>query len=129
MRKLAIAASIAGIAALPAAAEATTYFNGSPTRGGYVIGSGYHIDTLQIFCAGKGYENRQLRFDTALRIGVSRKGRFSYSGTVYRYGPQGEPRGVHKGKVSGHVSRSRSVSIRWSLPGCGSGTSVAAVER
>ena len=128
MRVVATAAAVLGLAALPAAAEGTTYFNGSPTKGAYVIGTSHHIDVLQLFCAGSGNENRELRFDTARRIGVSRKGRFSYSGTVYRYGPDGEPRGKLSGRVSGHLNGSRSISIRWTLPGCGSGASVASVE-
>lgn len=128
MRSVATVAAVLGLAALPATADARSYFSNDDAHGAYVIGTSHHIDQLQVFCVGSTHDTRQLRFDTALRIGVRHR-KFSYSGTVYRYGPNAEPRGKLKGKVAGHLNGSRSISIRWKLPGCGSGTSFAPVLR
>jgi opacity protein-like surface antigen len=92
MRKLGTAAAVALALAVPAAAEGATYFNGDAAHGAYVIGTASHLDTVQVFCSGGDtFSNRELRFDVAGRVGVS-KHKFSYSGTGYRYGPQGERR-------------------------------------
>jgi hypothetical protein len=122
------AAAVLALAAIPAAAEGASFFNGSTTNGAFVITASGNIETLQIFCAGNTNEDRELRFDVARQVGIGRKGKFSYSGIAYRYGPEGEPRGTHDVKLSGRLSGSRSISIRWTLPGCGTGTSVAAVQ-
>jgi hypothetical protein len=129
MRTVATIASALALAVVPAAAEGATFFDSSPAKGAYVITASHTIQTLQVFCVGKGYQDRELRFDAADEIGIGRSGKFSYSGTGYSYGPEGEPRGTHKVKFSGHLSGSKSISIRWTLPGCGSGASVAAVQR
>ena len=128
MRIIPTAAAVLALAAIPATAEGSTYFNGSSTRGAYVITQSRNIEMLQIFCAGNNNEERQLRFDVWNQIPIGKKGKFSYSGTAYRYGPDAQPRGVHDVKLSGRLSGSRSITINWSLPGCSSGTSVAAVE-
>jgi hypothetical protein len=129
MRTVATAAAVLSLAAVPAAAEGATFFNGSTTKGAYVITASRQIETLQVFCAGNGYDNREFRFDVANPVAIGRKGKFSYSGIAYRYGPESQPRGTHKVKLSGHLSDSRSISIKWTLPGCGSGVSAASVQR
>ena len=129
MRIFATAAAALALAAVPAAAEGATYFNGSTSKGAYVITGSGRIDTLQVFCKGSTFETRELRFDTPEVIDIGRSHKFSYSGIGYEYGPEGEPRGEPKIKVSGHLTGSKSISIKWTLPGCGTGTSVASVQR
>ena len=129
MRTLATAAAVLALAAVPAAAEGATFFNGSSSKGAYVTTASRQIDTLQIFCSGRSNETRQLRYDTPELIDIGRRGKFSYSGIAYAYGPDAEPRGEPKIKLSGHLAGSKSVSIRWTVPDCGSGVSVASVKR
>jgi hypothetical protein len=128
MRNVAIAAAVLALAA-PAAAEGASYFNGSTSDGASVDTSGHTIQHLEIYCAGSGVFNREFAFSMANVIPVGRTGRFSYSGTAYRYGTEHQPRGEYKVKLSGRLSGSRSVRIKWSLRGCGRGTVTAARAR
>src|SRR4051812_4988347 len=115
MRTVATAVAVLSLAAVPAAAEGATYFNGSTSQGAYVITASRQIETLQVFCAGSGYENREFRFDVADPVDIGRSGKFSYSGIAYRYGPESQPRGTQNVKVSGHLTGSKSISIHWTL--------------
>jgi hypothetical protein len=129
MRNVAAAAAAVLALAVPTAAEGATYFNGDAAHGAYVIGTSSHLDTLEIFCSGGDtFSNRELRFDAAQRVDV-KKHKFSYSGTGYRYGPQGEPQGKPKLKLSGRTSKTgKSIRIDWTLPDCGSGSSTATLQ-
>jgi hypothetical protein len=125
MRNVAIAAAAVLALAAPAAAEGANYFNGSTSHGASVQTSGHTIQHLELYCAGSGVFNREFAFSMANVISVSRKGEFSYSGIAYRYGTEHQPRGEYKVKLTGRLSGSRSVRIKWSLRGCGHGSVTA----
>jgi len=102
---------------VPAAAQAADYFNGNPSHGAHVItGSGY-VRHLEIYCDGKDYFTRQLAFSTAGPIQIGSKGKYSYKGIAYEYGPERQPFGQEKVTVSGKVT-SKKVTAKYSLPGC-----------
>ena len=123
MRRAAIAAVLAALAA-PAAAQGADYFNSDTAHGGRVSTAGRTIEHLEIYCTGSGYYDREFAFSVAGAIETGRRGRFSYTGTAYRYGPERQPRGDQKVRLSGRVTSTR-VRIAWSLPGCGKGSTSA----
>lgn len=129
MRRLATAAVVIAAAAVPAVAQGASYLNDSATDGAYVVTRSRTIETLQIYCAGQGWEDRELRFDVPSLVRVRRSGRFSYSGIAYRYGPEAQPRGEPEVRLKGRLSGSSGLRIDWTLPGCGSGTSTASIQR
>jgi hypothetical protein len=133
MQRVAAIVAVAGALIAPAAADAARYFNGDSSHGGSVLTSGRTIQHLEIYCTGEGNTDTSSGndFDFSLSdvVYVGRGGRFSYSGEAYGYGNEHQPRGQFKVRVSGHLNGSKSISMRWTLPGCGSGASVASVQR
>jgi hypothetical protein len=123
MRRAAVAAVLAALA-VPAAAQGAEYFNGDAGHGARVSTAGRTIEHLEIYCAGSSYYDREFAFSVARLIHVGRGGRFSYRGLAYRYGPERQPRGDQQVRLSGRLS-STGVRLRWSLPGCGTGTASA----
>ena len=131
MRRVAIAAALV-VLAVPAAADGATYFNGSSTNGGQAITSGRTIQRLELYCSGRGNTEtsfgNEFAFSVRDVISVRRRGKFSYSGFAFRYGNEHQASGEPKVKLSGRVT-STAVRVNWSLPGCGTGTSVVPVQR
>jgi opacity protein-like surface antigen len=115
MRRFAAAATALVTLAVPAVAQATDYFNGG-TPGAHIETSGGYVRHLEVFCAGKDFEHRELMFSTAGPITISH-GKYSYEGIAYEYGPEHQPFGQKKVKISGKVT-SKKVTAKYSLPGC-----------
>jgi len=115
MRHVAVATSALIALAAPAVAQATDYFNGG-TPGAHVQTSGGYVRHLEIYCAGKDFDHSQLAFSTAGPIQIE-NGKYSYDGIAYEYGPERQPYGQKKVKVSGKVT-SKKVTAKYSLPGC-----------
>jgi hypothetical protein len=132
MRRVTIALVFAAMAAVPATADAATYLNGSSSNGARVITSGHTIQTFELYCAGKGNTEtsfgNQFAFSVRDVVSLGRKGKFSYSGKAFRYGNEHQPRGLESVKLSGRVT-STAARVKWSLPGCSSGTVTAPRQR
>jgi hypothetical protein len=103
--------------ALPATSQAADYFNGSQSRGAWVITGGGYIQHFEIYCNGRSFSTRQLAFSMAGAITIGRHGRYSYRGIAYEYGPERQPLGQKKVRVSGKLT-SKKVTAKFSVPGC-----------
>src|SRR3954462_8956989 len=101
MRRVAVALVLAAAAAVPATADAENYLNSSSANGGHVVKSGRMISTFELFCTGHtdDYFDRQFAFSVRDLVSLGRKGKFSYSGYAFRYGPERQPRGELKVKL------------------------------
>jgi hypothetical protein len=130
MRYVAVALVLAAVAAVPATADAAKYLNSSSSNGAFVVKSGRTIGTFQLYCKGNtnNYFDREFAFSLRDVVSLGRRGNFSYSGHAFRYGPEHQPRGEQKVKLSGRVT-STAVRVKWSLPGCGKGTVTAPRQR
>src|SRR5689334_4847852 len=117
MRRVATAATALIALSAPAVAQAADYFNDTPAHGAHVITGGGYVRHLEIACAGKDFDTRLITFSTAGPIQIGSHGKYSYEGIAYEYGPEHQPLGQEKVKVSGKVT-SRKVTAKYSLPGC-----------
>ena len=138
--RIALATGLLAVAIPGAVADAArpvkgTYFDGSPSHGAYLETTRNSIRTMSLYCRaprfdddGARYEYRASRYDIYATIRVRRDGRFSYRGKVDRYGPEGQPIGRFKVRVSGRfVSRDR-VVIKRRAAGCEGGLSASAAR-
>jgi hypothetical protein len=117
MRRVAAVAAALVALALPASTQAANYFNGSHARGARVITGNGYIQHFEIYCNGKDFFSRELAFSMADAITIGRHGKYSYKGIAYEYGPEHQPFGQVKARVSGRIT-SRKVTAKFSLPGC-----------
>jgi hypothetical protein len=132
MRRVAVTLALAACAAVPATADAARYLNTSPSHGARVVSSGRTIEAFELYCSGPGYTdiafNNDFAFSLSNVVSLGRKGRFSYSRHAFRYGNGHQPRGEVRVKLSGRLT-SKAVRVKWSLPGCGSGSVTAPRQR
>ena len=63
------------------------------------------------------FDTRLITFSTAGPIQIGSHGKYSYEGIAYEYGPEHQPLGQEKVKVSGKVTSTK-VTAKYSLPGC-----------
>jgi hypothetical protein len=129
MRLVTAAAAIVAALASPTAADAaTSYVNPSSSNGAYVVKSGSTLQRFEIFCkatkSSDEFFDREFAFSLRDVVTLKKKGKFTYSGKAYRYGTEHQPREIHSVKLSGRVT-STAVRVKWSLPGCGSGSVTA----
>ena len=124
MRRIALATTLLAFA-VPATAAAADYYDGA-SNGARVITSGHTIQKLEVYCPGSGYYDREFEFSIAHVARIKHGGSFSYSGLAYRYGPERQPRGHFRVKLSGRVG-SGAARVSWkTLPGCSRGRVSAA---
>ena len=129
---LALPATVAD-AARPA--KGGSYFNGDSANGARLETTRYSIQELELFCTEPGAESDPLRYEYranrfALRrpLEVGSDGRFSFRGRATRYGAEGQWLGRWKVRLSGRFTSRSRVTIKRTLPGCGSATVVARLE-
>jgi hypothetical protein len=139
-RRIAVAAAVLGLAA-PAGALAAhpikgSYFNGSVSHGAYLITTRHTIKTLQLFCrhtaydnSGPKYEFREARYEIRDLVHVSDRGTFSFRGTADRFGPEGQPLGRWKVRLSGRFVTSKRVEMTRRAADCGGTRATATLER
>jgi hypothetical protein len=129
MRRVAAAAAVIAALVAPAAADASSrYLNPTSVKGAYAIKSGSTITRFEIYCAGRNTETiygNEFAFSLRDVVQVGKKGKFSYSGSAFRYGNEHQPLGEQKVKLSGRVT-SKTLKVKWtSLPGCNDGSTTA----
>jgi hypothetical protein len=124
VRRVAIVLTALIALAVPSVAQAADYFNGDGAHGAHAITASGTIDRFELYCVGSGFENRALAFSMAESIVIGHKGKFSYKGIAYEYGPERQPRGQERVTVSGTV-KSKTLHAKWKIPGCGTGTVTA----
>jgi hypothetical protein len=126
--------------AAPASVDAArpikgTYLNDSESRGVYLVTTRHTIKTLQFYCRNakhdsvdETWEYRQARYEVLNVVPVRRDGSFSYRGKAERYGPEGQPLGRWKIRLSGRFTSSRRVVIERRAADCGGTTVRASAE-
>jgi hypothetical protein len=99
-----------------------TFFNGSVTKGGYLITSKTSIKELSLYCGGARYAVREL-------VRIKPDGSFRLNdGSAERYGAGGAPRGLRDVSLSGRFTSNTSVRIKGTLEQCGTRTFVLTRE-
>jgi hypothetical protein len=128
MRRATFATCVALVTLATAPANAAQpvegkWFNGSRAHGGYMVTKGRSVQELWLFCRQDvpqdAPEMRAARYVVPVALHVDRDGHFAWHGKGYRFGPEGQPLGRWKMRVSGRFVSSRKVRIERTLTGCG----------
>ena len=140
---LALTVSTAAIVALavPGAATAVrpspgVYDKRDQTKGLYMETTRRTIRTLWLFCRNPKYDGhplrpelRSARYEVREPLHISRSGRFSFRGTAARFGPEGQPLGRWRVRLTGRFTSKRRVRIKRTLRGCDTRTVTARRSR
>jgi len=114
--------------AVPAVDGATPksgrFENRSQSKGLYLETTRHRVRTLWLFCRNHRYDGSirpelsESRYETPRPLKIRRGGRFSYKGSAYRYGREGQPLGKWRMTVTGRFTSRTRVKITRKLNGC-----------
>jgi hypothetical protein len=137
-----IAAAVLSIAvAVPATAPAAVpvpgrFVNRDQAKGLFLNTTRHTVKTLWLFCRRPDYDRdpshtefRAARFEVPDLLHVGRGGRFSFHGKGNRYGPEGQPLGKWKIRLTGRFVTRKRVRIKRTLQGCGTRVVGAKLKR
>ena len=128
---VALLAPTGASAARPKAGE---FHKRGAAKGLYMETTKHTVRTLWLFCVNERYaghpwrpELRSARYEVRQPLRSRRDGRLSFRGTAARFGPEGQPLGRWRVRLTGRFTSPTRVRIKRTLPGCDTRT-VSAVR-
>ena len=128
----ALVALLAPAGASAARPKAGEFHKRDQVKGLYMETTKRTIRTLWLFCVNEKYEGhdwrpelRSARYEVREPLRIRRDGRFSFRGTAARFGPEGQPLGRWRVRLTGRFTSPRRVRIKRTLAGCDTRTVTA----